>query len=61
MEMAARAVSGDMPPREVHHAMHVLRASLMFHRGGWDDAEIARVRKILEEAAAAISGRTGRG
>lgn len=61
MEMAARAVSGDMPPRELHHAMHVLRASLMYHRGGWDDAEVARVCKILEEAAAAISGGPARG
>jgi DNA-binding PadR family transcriptional regulator len=60
MEMAARAVSRDVPPGEVHHAVHVLRASLMFHRGGWDDVEIARVCKILEEAAAAISaGRKG--
>ena len=61
MEMAARAVSGDMPPRELHHAMHVLRASLMYHRGGWDDAEVARVCKILEDAAAAISGKPVRG
>jgi DNA-binding PadR family transcriptional regulator len=60
MDMAARAVSGDMPPRDLHHAMHVLRASLLFHRGGWDEAETARVRKILEDAAEAISkGRAG--
>jgi DNA-binding PadR family transcriptional regulator len=60
MGMAARAVSGDMPPRELHHAWQVLRASLNFHRGGWDAAETERVRKILEEAAESISkGRTG--
>jgi DNA-binding PadR family transcriptional regulator len=60
MDMAARAVSGDMPPREVFHAVHVLRAALMFHRGGWDAAEAERVCKILEDAAEAISkGRAG--
>lgn len=32
-----------------------LKASLMFHRGGWDDAETERVRKIIEEAAEAIA------
>lgn len=61
MEMAARAVSGDVPPPDVHHAMHVLKASLLFHRGGWDEAEIRRVRQILETAAEAISGRSSRG
>lgn len=60
MEMAARAMSGDMPPAQVHHAMHVLRASLRFHRGGWDEAETRRVKQILEEAAAAIAGRPDR-
>jgi DNA-binding PadR family transcriptional regulator len=60
MDMAARAVSGDVAPREVHHALYVLRAALMFHRGGWDGPETERVRKILDDAAAAISrGRSG--
>jgi DNA-binding PadR family transcriptional regulator len=55
MDMAARAVSDDAPPPDLHHAMHTLKAALMFHRGGWDDEEIERVRKIIEDAADAIS------
>jgi hypothetical protein len=27
----------------------------MFHRGGWDDRETDRVRKIIEDAANAIA------
>ncbi|HEY0687278.1 MAG TPA: PadR family transcriptional regulator [Steroidobacter sp.] len=55
MEMAARAATGDMPPDDVLHAMHTLKASLLFHRGGWSDEEIERVRKIIESAAEEIS------
>lgn len=55
MDMAARAFSGEAPPPDLHHAMHTLRASLSFHRGGWDAKETERVRKIIEEAAEAIS------
>lgn len=55
MEMAARAVSDESPPPDLHHAMHTLKAALMFHRGGWDAKETARVRKIIEDAADAIS------
>jgi len=58
MEMAARAVSGDLPPAELHHAMHTLKAALLFHRGGWDAQETLRVRTIIEQAAAAIAGRS---
>jgi DNA-binding PadR family transcriptional regulator len=57
MEMAARAVSGEMAPQEIHYAMHTLKAALMFHRGGWDDAEIKRVGKIIENAAEEIAQR----
>ena len=57
MEMAARAVSGEAPPDDLHHAMHTLKAALMFHRGGWDEKETARVRKLIEAAAEAISRR----
>jgi len=60
MEMAARAVSGETPPADLHHAMHTLKAALMFHRGGWDDKETERVRKIIEDAAAAIARRPDR-
>ncbi len=56
MEMAARAFTGEAPPASLHHAMHTLKASLMFHRGGWDVKETERVRKIIEDAAAAIAG-----
>jgi DNA-binding PadR family transcriptional regulator len=55
MTMAARAASGEMPPPDVHHAMHTLKAALSFHRASWDAGETERVRKIIEEAAAAIS------
>jgi DNA-binding PadR family transcriptional regulator len=55
MEMAARAVSGETPPLELHHAMHTLNASLLFHRSGWDAKETERVRKIIEGAAEAIT------
>jgi DNA-binding PadR family transcriptional regulator len=55
MEMAARAFSGEAPPPALHHAMHTLKASLMFHRGGWDGKETDRVRQIIEDAANAIA------
>lgn len=56
MEMAARAFMGEAPPASLHHAMHTLKASLMFHRGGWDMKETERVRRVIEDAAAAIAG-----
>src|ERR1700726_2049087 len=59
MAMAARAASGEMPPEDVHHAMHTLKAALSFHRVGWDAGETERVRRIIEEAAAAISKGSG--
>jgi DNA-binding PadR family transcriptional regulator len=59
MAMAARAASGEMPPEDVHHAMHTLKAALSFHRAAWDAGETERVRKIIEEAAAAISKGSG--
>jgi DNA-binding PadR family transcriptional regulator len=55
MDMAARAATGEMPPADVHHAMHTLKAALSFHRSGWDAKETERVRKIIESAADAIS------
>jgi DNA-binding PadR family transcriptional regulator len=60
MEMAASAVSGEAPPRELHHAMHTLKASILFHRGGWDSKETDRVRKIIESAAEAIARKPDR-
>jgi hypothetical protein len=60
MEMAARAVSDEAAPRDLHHAMHLLKAALMFHRGGWDEKETRRVTQIIEEAAEAISRRPDR-
>jgi DNA-binding PadR family transcriptional regulator len=55
MAMAARAATGEMPPPDVHHAMHTLKAALTFHRNGWNGKETERVRKIIESAAEAIS------
>ena len=60
MEMAAKAASGDAPPTDLHHAMHTLRAALMFHRGGWDDKETERVREIIENAVSEIGRKPGR-
>jgi DNA-binding PadR family transcriptional regulator len=60
MEMAARAVSGDAPPPDLRHAMHTLKAALMFHRGGWDEKEVERVRKIIEAAAEEIARKSSR-
>jgi DNA-binding PadR family transcriptional regulator len=55
MEMAARAVAGEAPPPDLHHAMHTLKAALMFHRGGWTSAETTRVKKLILDAAESIS------
>ena len=55
MEMAARAVSGESPPMDLHHAMHTLKAALTFHRGGWGAKETERVREIIERAADEIA------
>lgn len=57
MDMAASAASAERPPTDLHHAMHTLKAALMFHRGGWDDEETERVRKIIEDAAQKIGRR----
>lgn len=59
LDMAARAVSGEIPPPDLHHAMHTLKAALHFHRGGWSDKETERVRKIIEGAAEAITRTAG--
>lgn len=55
MDMVARAVAGETPPLDLHHAMHTLKASLQFHRGSWDAKETERVRTIIERAAEAIA------
>jgi hypothetical protein len=39
--------------------MHTLKAALMFHRGGWDPQETARVKNIIEAAAGAIARGAG--
>lgn len=57
MELAVRAAVGDAPPMELRQAMHTLKVALSLHRGGWDQLETERVRKIIEEAATAISTR----
>jgi DNA-binding PadR family transcriptional regulator len=57
MDMAARAVAGEAPPPDLHHAMHTLRAAVQFHRGGWDEKETQRVSQIIETAAASIARR----
>ncbi|HWG32414.1 MAG TPA: PadR family transcriptional regulator [Steroidobacteraceae bacterium] len=58
--LAARAMSGSIPPPQIHQAMHTLRAALLLHRGEWTEAEADRVREILELAAEAISKKPSR-
>jgi DNA-binding PadR family transcriptional regulator len=53
--LAARAMSGNTPPQQIHQAMHTLRAALLLHRGEWTEEEANRVHEILELAAEAIS------
>jgi DNA-binding PadR family transcriptional regulator len=61
MAMAARAMSGDAPPEDVHEAMHTLKAALRFHRGEWSAVEVKRVSDIINGAARAISGESDNG
>jgi DNA-binding PadR family transcriptional regulator len=58
--LAARAMSGSIPPPQIHQAMHTLRAALLLHRGEWTGEEADRVREILELAAEAISKKPSR-
>jgi DNA-binding PadR family transcriptional regulator len=60
MDMAARAATAERPPTAIHHAMHTLKAALMYHRRGWTDSEVERVRQIIEAAALAISEGEGK-
>jgi hypothetical protein len=57
MAMAAHAASSEMPPEDVHRAMHAQKAALSFHRTRCDADETERVRKIFDKAAAGISKR----
>ena len=58
--LAARAMSGSIPPAQIYQAMHTLRAALLLHRGEWTEEEADRVREILELAAEAISKKPAR-
>src|SRR5882757_1582917 len=55
MQIAARVVSSESPPQDVHYAMDTLMAALMFQNRGWDAKEVQWVRQIIERAADAIS------
>jgi DNA-binding PadR family transcriptional regulator len=54
MRMMARAMAGERPPEAVHQAVHTLKTALGLHRGSWTDAEIRRVRAVIEHAAREI-------
>jgi len=54
MRLAARAIAGQRPPEAIFQAMHTLKTALAMHRPGWDDAEVERVKSLIEQAAAAI-------
>ncbi|MFO1401484.1 MAG: PadR family transcriptional regulator [Steroidobacteraceae bacterium] len=54
MRLAARAIAGQRPPEAIFQAMHTLKTALAMHGGGWDAAEVERVRALIESAATAI-------
>ncbi|QND53277.1 helix-turn-helix transcriptional regulator [Phyllobacterium sp. 628] len=51
MGMVARSMAGQRAPEAIMHAMDTLRTALKLHSHGWDDAEVERVGKILNQAA----------
>ncbi len=54
MAIAARAMSGHRPPEAIFEAMQVLKTALLFHSRGWSEDEVARVQKLIEQAASDI-------
>jgi hypothetical protein len=55
MELAGRALSGQMTPENVQQAMQTLRQALVLHPGSWSESESQRVRNIIEQAARQIA------
>ena len=59
IDIMAGAKEGSAIPEAIMHAIHTLRHAIMA-KGGWNDAEAARIREILEKAARDILGTGGR-
>ncbi len=56
VDIMAGAKSGGAMPDSVMHAVHTLRHAIMA-KGGWSEAEGARIKSILEKAARDILGK----
>lgn len=56
MRFAARAMAKRNVPDGVIQSMHMLKAALAFHPTEWTDAEVARVRGVLDAAVKQITG-----
>ncbi|MBB2494232.1 PadR family transcriptional regulator [Aquipseudomonas ullengensis] len=55
LEVSKRSLRGHDRPAEIHEAVHNLRHALQLHHGQWSEAEIIRVRDLLNSAATAIA------
>lgn len=55
LEVSKRSMRGHDRPAQIHEAVHNLRHALQLHHGQWSEAEIIRVRDLLNAAATAIA------
>ncbi len=55
LEVSKRSLRGHDRPAQIHEAVHNLRHALQLHHGQWSEAEINRVRDLLNAAATAIA------
>ncbi|HEY4253230.1 MAG TPA: PadR family transcriptional regulator [Roseomonas sp.] len=54
MGIAARSMAGARPPEAIAQAFQTLRTALALHPRAWSEAEVARVHRIIANAAAEI-------
>ncbi len=55
LEVSKRSLRGHDRPAQIHEAVHNLRHALQLHHGQWSEAEIIRVRDLLNATATAIA------
>ncbi|MBA1241807.1 PadR family transcriptional regulator [Pseudomonas japonica] len=55
MDVSKRALRGQDRPPAIQEAVNNLRHALQLHHGRWSEAEIARVRDLLNSTARAIA------
>ena len=60
IDIMAGASAAGPAPETIMHAVHTLRHAIMAKTGGWSEAEAARIRAILEQAARDIIAVGGR-